>query len=29
MQERWEDTAGLLESIAELEEGLMHALSLA
>ena len=27
VQERWEDTAGLLESIAELEEGLIHALS--
>ena len=27
VQERWEDTAGLLESIAELEESLIHALS--
>jgi len=27
VQERWEDTAGLLESIADLEEGLIHALS--
>jgi hypothetical protein len=27
VQERWEDTAGLLESIADLEEGLIHALT--
>jgi hypothetical protein len=27
VQERWEDTAGLLESIADLEDGLIHALS--
>jgi hypothetical protein len=27
VQERWEDTAGLLESIADLEEGLIQALS--